>query len=570
MNHKSKHSISLVFEPFRITPVRSVIVVCCLLLAGLGEAVGVASLLPILSMAGDGGGQPASKLEQLFIGTLDLLGVSPSLVVMLVMIVFAIFLKSGLTLLAMTVVGTTAAHITLNFRRRLISALMVARWPYFISRPIGSLTNAVGVEADSAVGTISNAFRIVAMFVQVSVYLLLALVLNAYVTLFSAAAGIFLVLAFSGLISFSRRAGARITQANESLQMAIADGFSGIKPLRAMARERRLEELLKRESENLFQARRHLIFSREILVSAREPVLIITLAPLIYVAMTHLGMPFEQLIVLAYLFYRTINSVGNLQQVYQGMVSSESFYRSMQEKISMAEQHFEDLTGPPMPALSKGITIKNLSLDIEGTSILGNVSLEIPAHSITAIVGPSGAGKTTLVDIILGFHEPTGGSILIDGIPFTDRNVLSWRQQVGYVPQEMLLFHDTVQNNVTLGDNSYSDKDIEAALRAAGAWEFIDNTPKKLQTVVGEKGARLSGGQRQRLAIARALLSKPKLLILDEPTTALDPTTEAEICNSLKSLGGQVTILLISHQPALIAIADEVIHLSHGRIVDAA
>jgi ATP-binding cassette, subfamily C, bacterial len=570
MKHKSTHSISLVLEPFRLAPKRSVVVIACLLLAGLGEAVGVASLLPVLSLVGDGGGQPGSKLEQAFIDFLALLGVTPSLAVMLIMIVMAIFLKSGLTMLAMVVVGITGAQITLTFRRRLISALMIAKWPYFISRPIGSLTNAVGIEAGNASATIKNAFRLVAMSVQVSIYLLLAFVLNPYVTLFSILVGIFLIVAFSGLVGVSRRAGRRNTQANESLQTAIADGLSGMKPLRAMARERRLEALLVGASENLLRAQQQLIISKEALTSVREPVLILALAPLIYVAMTHMGMPFEQLLVLAYLFYRTINSVGNLQEVYQGMVGSENFYLSMQEKIRTAEQQAESQTGPSIPLLSRSISVKNLSLDLDSINILDKVSLEIPAQSITAIVGPSGAGKTTLVDNILGFHVPSSGEILIDGEPLAKHNIVSWRRQVGYVPQEMILFHDTVQNNVTLGDESYSDADVEKALRDAGAWDFVQQTPGKLQTIVGERGARLSGGQRQRIAIARALLSKPKLLILDEPTTALDPATEAEICKGLRILSNDVTILLISHQPALIAISDKVIHLSHGRVINAA
>ncbi len=570
MKNVSTHSISLIFEPFRIAPARSLIVISCLLLAGLSEAVGLASLLPVLSLVGEGDGEPGSKLEQVFADFLAFMGIPQSLTVMLMLIVVAVFLKSALKMFAMSLVGSTVAYITYTFRSRLVRALMVAKWQYFVSRPIGSFTNAIGVEASSASATINCGFRIVAMFVQVSVYLVLALVLNPYVTLFSLIIGAVLIIAFSGLVGFSRRAGLRNSRANESLQTAIADGLSGIKPLRAMARERRLSELLDRESNNLFRAQRHLIFSKEALTAAREPVLILALAPLIYVAMTHLGMPFEQLIVLAYLFYRTINSVGNLQEIYQGMVSGESFYRAMQGKIESAEQQAESQSGSPMPPLQDVISLKNLSVEIDGTSILNDISLDFPANTITAIVGPSGAGKTTLVDVILGLHAPTSGDILVDGRPFSSHNILSWRQQVGYVPQEMLLFHDTVLNNVTLGDTRYSDKDVETALRNAGAWDFVEETPDELQTMVGEKGAKLSGGQRQRIAIARALLDRPKLLILDEPTTALDPVTEAEVCDSLKTLGENVTILLISHQPALTAISDQVIRLSHGRVVDAA
>ena len=570
IKYPSIQSLSLIFEPFRIAWARSVVVVFCLLLAGLGEAVGVASLLPVLSLVGDSGGRPPSHLETIFFDFLAIVNISPNLVSLLVMMVAAIFLKSGMTMIAMCMVGATIAKITFGFRDRLINALIVARWPYFITHPVGSLANALGTEAHNAGAVITNCFQIVAKFIQVSVYMLLALMLNSYVTLFSLAVSVFLITAFAGLVAFSRRAGLRNTQANEALQTIIVDGLSGIKPLRAMARERRLKDMLEIEATSVFQAHRHLIFSKEALTAVREPVLFLALAPMIYVAMTHFEMPFEQLLILAYLFYRTINSVGNLQQVYQGMVGIENFHRSMKDKIRIVEQQTEIQTGPDLPPLQKSISFKGLSLHIDGSNILSNVSLDIPANLITAIVGPSGAGKTSIVDNILGFHQPTGGEILIDEQPIGKYNILSWRKQIGYVPQEMLLFHDTVRNNVTLGDPRYSDSDVERALRDAGAWEFVQDTRDKLQTVVGERGARLSGGQRQRIAIARALLSEPKLLILDEPTTALDPATEAEICDRLKILGKKVTILLISHQPSLIAISDKVIHLSNGRVVEAA
>jgi ATP-binding cassette, subfamily C, bacterial len=181
-----------------------------------------------------------------------------------------------------------------------------------------------------------------------------------------------------------------------------------------------------------------------------------------------------------------------------------------------------------------------------------------------AIAGPSGSGKTTLIDLVIGLLNPDAGTIRIDGVALNTLDRAAWRAGIGYVPQEMFLFHDTIYSNITLGDGGLTRADARAALRAAGAWAFVSALPDGMDTVVGERGSRLSGGQRQRIALARALVRTPRLLILDEVTTALDPRTEAEICATLAGLKGAVTILAVSHQPAIVAVADLVYHLSDG------
>src|SRR5690606_21587447 len=152
-----------------------------------------------------------------------------------------------------------------------------------------------------------------------------------------------------------------------------------------------------------------------------------------------------------------------------------------------------------------------------------------PKGKLTTLIGPSGAGKTTLSDVLLGLVRPRSGQILVDGVPLEELNLEQWRELVGYVPQELFLFHDTVMNNVTLGDPHITPEEVREALEAAGAWSFVEQLPQGMDTVVGERGTLLSGGQRQRISIARALVRKPKLLLLDEVTSALDPATEAEI-----------------------------------------
>jgi ATP-binding cassette subfamily C protein len=170
------------------------------------------------------------------------------------------------------------------------------------------------------------------------------------------------------------------------------------------------------------------------------------------------------------------------------------------------------------------------------------------------------------MDLVVGLYQPWQGNIYIDGVPLSDIDLIAWRTMIGYVPQEMLLFHDSIYRNVTLGDDEISREAVAEALQAAGAADFVNALPQGMSTVIGERGAKLSGGQRQRIAIARALVRKPRLLVLDEVTTALDPATEAEICATLRSLSGSVTVLSISHQPAMTSVADMVYRIEDGRI----
>jgi len=211
--------------------------------------------------------------------------------------------------------------------------------------------------------------------------------------------------------------------------------------------------------------------------------------------------------------------------------------------------------------------VKHVDFAYDDNQVLHDVTVTFTAGQITSIVGPSGSGKTTIVDLVTGLLKPLRGEIWIDDQPLAQIDQKKWRRMIGYVPQETLLLHDTIRNNITLGDADLSDKDAEDAMRAAGVWEFVHSMPQGMQSIVGERGGKLSGGQRQRIAVARAIVHMPKLLILDEATSALDPQSESAICETLSQLRGQLTILTISHQEALVGIADKTYHVLDGKIV---
>jgi ATP-binding cassette subfamily C protein len=268
--------------------------------------------------------------------------------------------------------------------------------------------------------------------------------------------------------------------------------------------------------------------------------------------------------ILVLLIARVLSQLSKVQEAYQKMVTLESGYWSLQEKIKEAKAEREVGHGTKSPTLEKAIRLENVSFSYEQNWVLRNASLTFPTGMITAIVGPSGSGKTTVADLLAGLLQPQEGQILIDDLPLTQVDLQRWRQLIGYVPQESWLLHDTVLKNVTLGDPEIDQEDAVRALRAAGAWEFVQGLPKGINSTVGEHGGKISGGQRQRTAIARALVHKPKLLILDEATTALDPETESAICDTLRNLRGELTILVISHQPALLKIADHAYRIHDG------
>jgi ATP-binding cassette subfamily C protein len=269
--------------------------------------------------------------------------------------------------------------------------------------------------------------------------------------------------------------------------------------------------------------------------------------------------------VLVILFASMLSSINKTQRKYQVMLADASALWSLRAMIDRAEAETEPQGGTGTPTLERSLELKEIRVDYDGRRLLDDLRIEVPAGQITAIVGASGAGKTTIVDLITGLLRPDGGDVWIDGVPLRDLSLRRWREMLGYVPQETLLLHDTVHTNVSLGDPELGAEDVEAALRDAGAWEFVSQMPEGVHSSVGERGALLSGGQRQRIAIARALVHGPKLLILDEATTALDPENEAAIWEVVTRLRGKTTVVAISHQPALVGVANRIYRVEGGR-----
>lgn len=562
--------MGLFLELARRHPRRSLVTLGCLLLAGAAEGIGLSSMFPLLDMAIPGqtpgvqGG--AGRIDSAVRAALGSVGLEPTAGLLLVLVVTGIALKAGLLLLANRQVGYTVARIATELRLELVASLLEARWAYHLRQPVGALANAFATEAERSAQAFLRGSLILAAAIQTLLYAGIALTVSWQATLFAAVVGILTASLLGRLVRAARRAGAAQTELLKSSLGRLADVLGSVKPFKAMGRQDLLGPVLVDETRRLDRSRRGEVVSKEGLRALQEPLLVGGLAVGLYVALASWQLEAPTLLMLAFLFYRTLAVANQIQRHYQVLALRESAYRSLRRAIQEARAQREPADGGRPPRLERAITFEGVELAYAGRPVLRDVSLEIPAGRITVLVGPSGAGKTSLADLAVGLLRPTAGRVCVDGIPLPELDLRAWRRQIGYVPQEMLLVHDSILMNVTLGEAGLGEAEVRRALRDAGAEEFVDRLPEGLQTRVGEKGSLLSGGQRQRLAIARALVHGPRLLVLDEATTALDPATEAAICRTVTRLRGEMTILAITHQPALVATADRVYQVEEGRV----
>jgi len=554
------------------------------LFAGIADGAGITALFPLLKLATathsgnqadllpetiGNGAKEGGHMERIVVDALSQVGLEPTLGVLLIAVVSFITIRSILLLIANRHVGYSAAHIATELRLSLLRAVLATQWQYFQNKPIGKLANSMATEANRSAQAYVFGVTMLAMVVQAIIYMGISLAVSWKATLACFGIGLVITTVLHTLVRMSKQAGKRQTDLIKSLISRLTDTLQSVKSLKAMAREELADTVLSAETDKLNEALRNEVFSKEMLDAILTPLTAMVIAVGIYIALDKWGMPFSSVLVLVILLSRVLGQFSKIQKQYQKLVTMESAFWSLHKSIKQAEKAREISGGTGQPRLESAIRMDRVSFSYGDKKVLQDVSLTIPTRSLTTIIGTSGAGKTTLLDLIIGLYKPDTGAVYLDNIPLTHIDLTQWRRQLGYVPQEQLLLHDSILTNVTLGDPQLTAADAEHALKEANAWEFVSALPDGMHSNVGERGTKLSGGQRQRIMIARALAHRPSVLILDEPTSALDPASEALISETLRRLCADYTILAISHQPALAKSADVVYRLQHGQLTEA-
>lgn len=489
-------------------------------------------------------------------------------------IFLSFFLKNVTFYLKRVITLFIELKIVTEIRNRLHSTLLRLPLSYFEKRHSGTLTSIVFNDVYAMNVVLNESFgKLILLPVQTIGYLLILVSLSWKLSLVTflvvPLCGIFILKIGQSVKRKSKRALQRISKVVAVFQEAI----TGIRIVKAFGGEKK--EIQRFSEEN--QAYLRLKFRQGRLSYLTSPMNetfgVLTLVTLLWfggrLVIFRMGLAPEDFVrYLVFLFatFQPLKELAGLNNTIQsGMAAAERIFAVLDE----VPEPFEKPNARKIHGFNDRILYEHVHFryNPEGPDVLNDITLEIRRGETVAFVGPSGAGKTTLVNLLPRFYDVSQGRILFDGIDIRDIDLASLRKQIGIVTQECILFHDTVRANIAYGVENASEEEIRAAAKAANAWEFIQKMEHGLDTRIGEKGVNLSGGQRQRISIARAILKNPPILILDEATSELDTESERLVQEAIEKLMENRTVLVIAHRLSTVIHADKIVILDHGRIV---
>lgn len=540
------------------------LVLLCLIGAGLAQSLGLATLLPLLTVLTGGELVSGSQLAQTVQSAMSNLGISFSAPGLVLLILGATLTKAALSFFALRHVGNAMAEVATRTRAHLIDQIFGARWSDLVATDSSAHVHAlINLSAKRV-----SAYRVAAGFlsdlIRTTIYLLFAFAISWKLAIFAIVVSAVMAVALQFLVRIARRAGRHQTQRKKELVKHFIEGQDNIKALRSMGVEAAVRDLLIDKLEALKRALRLEVLSAEGLRAAQEVLVAAALAGGFLIAFRMSGVAIVDLVVVGVFLTNAIRRVAKLQSHMQSAVAIEFAVQEFKRVTDRLERSAEPQGGTKHVSLDRSCRLEDVSLSHAGKLILDRVNLEIPSRGLTVLIGPSGAGKTTIADLFTGLYHPDEGQVLIDDIPLKELDLALWRSQIGYVPQELMLFQDTLLENITLGRTD--ERAAREALERVGASSLVESLPEGLSTLAGHQGHRLSGGQRQRIALARAVVHRPRLLILDEATSALDSKAEIDLARCIADISRSCAVLAITHRDALLRHADRVYRIDHGHV----
>ena len=541
-----------------------------LLLVGEGAvaAMSILALVPLADFMLDPSLTKPSRITQIVLDGLNTINVHPTFWILGSLFVSWNFFKSSLEVAIRYEILSIKYAVVRGLLYDALQTFFKSRWEFFSSSAQGRLLNTLNREVNTIGDTFGHLATLLAQIIQLMIYMAVPLWLNPQLTLTAVVLALMFGLPFLLLHGLSYRLGQRNTQTANVAMGVLSEVLGAARLILGFGRQ-------KLAKENYIVA-----FDQHVKVTLRSQVLSDAVNKLFRpIAMLAVVIAFGfvtqkefQVSELAAVMWSLLAAMPILASLIQGNISISNFLPSYEQLVLLRKNAFEleEVQGDKsFFSLEREIELKDVSFTYPGrTQTLTAINLNIRRGQMTALVGESGSGKSTITDLVLGLQIPKQGTVFIDGLSMNKWHQNSFRERVGYVPQDPQLFNSSIRDNLLWSFDTASESDLWKVLKLANAATFVKELPQDIDTIVGDRGIRLSGGQRQRIALARALLRNPELLILDEATSALDSESEHLIQQSIEQVAHNTTILVVAHRLSTIAKADQVYVLRRGQIVE--
>lgn len=549
-----------------------------MILSSITNGIGIVMLVPLLSLAGITGESSIRilGLDEVILFLKQYSSVTQLLIVLfiyiLLIIIEAVINRKSSILNTEIIQGYTR-----YLRVVLYEETIKAEWTCLIDKKKSDITNSFTVEINRiAAGTIYF-LRIISQFILSLAQVYIAFLMSSTLTIFVIACGIAIFIFMNNTLKESKRLGASLQCINKELLSEITEQLNGIKEIKSYGIEKtQLEvfnEITSKVEDNMVSFVK--IQSKPVAYYKISAAVVISM--FFYLSINYFNITPVSMIVIIFIFARLWPIFSSFQSDLQNIFGMMPAFISLKELSSELKANKENIyfssngCDSGKLVLQNCVKFNNISFNYRDNSQgfkLRNISFEIPSRKITAFVGRSGAGKSTIVDLLLGLIKPNDGYISIDDNIIEETLVSSWRNAIGYVPQDSFLLNTTIKENLLRFNQRATEEEVYEALELSAAKEFIEKLPDGIETIIGDRGVKLSGGERQRIVLARALIRKPQVLVLDEATSALDNENEYKIQNAVEGLKGKITVVIIAHRLSTIKNADNIIVVDNGEVVE--
>ncbi len=539
-------------------------------LVGLSEGVSIILLLPLLSRVGVAAGSSQGLVTGLINKSLAFVGATEPLSILAVIVVVA-GSQAGLTIALNWWSVKLARHYQSRRQLEMFSAFMRAKWNFIADRKAGEMTNAIVTESERLGRAFAISLSLIGSLVVAVIYLILSLLIAWQVSVSLIACAVVSALAMARLYRKGLAAGQSLAPLDAALQSALNEQFAGAKFIKASGIDDRASVLIEPLVNKLEAANTFAGAAPGTVRGVLEFAGLIGLAVILVLASEGMGVAAGNIVIVLALFGRMfprLTAVQAQMHYLNGNLHAVEVIDQLQ-RAAEAEAERQDRPGETLKIdIPTSLSVRNLQVRLGARVVLDQVNVTLPIPGVLAVVGRSGAGKSTLVHTVLGLVDASAGSIRLGDYDLAAAPLRAWRRAIGYVPQETILFHASIRDNLTLVKPDATQAEIEIAARRAHAYEFIQAWPEGFATIIGDQGVKLSGGQRQRLGIARALLTNPSLLLMDEAMSALDTESEAELLRTIEDLRKEMGILIIAHRLAAVRMADTICVFEAGHVVE--